>query len=79
LPVRALISMADPRALPLFRAQLAKRADGLLEVLDLFLRSHPPVAGQSGEAKSGIELGAAVIAIRRKPAADAAAAHPKSR
>ena len=78
LPVRALISVADPRALPLFRAQLGKRADGLLEVLDLFLRSHPPVAGESGEEKSGIELGAAVIAIRRKPAA-AAAARPKNR
>ena len=78
LPVRALISVADPRALPLFRAQLGKRADGLLEVLDLFLRSHPPVAAEPGEAKSEIELGAAVIAIRRKPAAPAAA-RPRER
>ena len=68
LPVRALIGIADPQALPLFRAQLGKRADGLLEVLDLFIRSHPPIAGPSGEANPGIELGAAVIAIRRKTA-----------
>lgn len=67
LPVRALIGMVDPRALPLFRTQLGKRADGLLEVLELFLRSHPPVTGPAGEANPGIELGAAVIAIRRKP------------
>ncbi len=42
LPVRALIGTLDPSALPLFRTQLGKRADGLLEVLDLFMRSHGP-------------------------------------
>jgi Family of unknown function (DUF6502) len=78
LPVRTLIGVADSRALPLFRTQLAKRADGLLEVLDLFLRSHPPEARPPGEVNPGIELGAAVIAIRRK-SADPAAKRPKSR
>lgn len=78
LPVRALIGVADSRALPLFRTQLAKRADGLLEVLDLFIRSHPPEARPPGEANPGIELGAAVIAIRRK-SADPPAKGRKSR
>ena len=78
LPVRALIGVADSRALPLFRTQLAKRADGLLEVLDLFIRSHPPEARPPGAANPGIELGAAVIAIRRK-SADPASKGPKSR
>jgi hypothetical protein len=66
LPVRSLIGTVDPRALPLFRTQLGKRADALLEVLDLFIRSHPPEAGTAGAPKAGVELGAAVIAIRRK-------------
>lgn len=66
LPVRSLIGTVDPRALPLFRTQLGKRADALLEVLDLFIRSHPPEAGTAGGPKAGVELGAAVIAIRRK-------------
>lgn len=66
LPVRALIGSVDPRALPLFRTQLGKRADGLLEVLDLFMRSHRPEPG-AAEGSPGIELGAAVIAIRRTP------------
>jgi Family of unknown function (DUF6502) len=82
LPVRSLIGTADPRALPLFRTQLGKRADGLLEVLDLFLRSHPPQSAQRGDAGQGIELGAAVIAIRRVPpqpaARDGAGSHRKT-
>jgi hypothetical protein len=78
LPVRTLIGVADSRALPLFRTQLAKRADGLLEVLDLFIRSHPPQARPPGEGNPGIEVGAAVIAIRRR-SADPAAKRPKSR
>jgi hypothetical protein len=66
LPVRAVIGMVDPRVLPLFRTQLGKRADGLLEMLDLFMRSHGPGTGHPGEANPGVELGAAVVAIRRK-------------
>jgi len=64
LPVRALISTADPRALPLFRTQLGRRADELLELLDLFMRTHQPEAEPPADTP-GIELGAAVIAIRR--------------
>jgi hypothetical protein len=67
LPVRALIGRVDPQALPLYRAQLGKRADGLLDVLDLFMQSHRPEPSPSGAENPGIELGAAVIAIRRVP------------
>jgi Family of unknown function (DUF6502) len=67
LPVRALIGTVDSQALPLFRTQLGKRADGLLEVLDLFMRSHQPEAGSDQPGPPVVELGAAVIAIRRKP------------
>lgn len=65
LPVRTLIGNVDSRALPLFRTQLDKRADGLLEVIDLFMRSHGPEPGRSDDGTVGIEVGAAVIAIRR--------------
>jgi hypothetical protein len=65
LPVRTLIGSVDSRALPLFRTQLDKRADGLLEVIDLFMRSHGPEPGRADEGTAGIEVGAAVIAIRR--------------
>ena len=70
LPVRALIGVAQPQVLPLFRAQLAKRADGLLEVLDLFIRSHRPDPRAPRAEIRGIELGAAVIAIRRTSSND---------
>ena len=65
LPVRTLIGSVDSRALPLFRTQLDKRADCLLEVIDLFMRSHGPEPGRADEGTAGIEVGAAVIAIRR--------------
>jgi Family of unknown function (DUF6502) len=65
LPVRALIGTVDLRALPLFRTLVGKRADGLLEVMDQFMRSHGPEPVRSGEATRGVELGAAVIGIRR--------------
>ena len=52
----------------MFRTQLGKRADGLLEVLDLFLRSHPPPSRPRSDDNQDIELGAAIIAIRRVPA-----------
>jgi hypothetical protein len=72
LPVRALIGTVDSRALPLFRAQLGKRADALLEVLDIFMRSHGPEVPAESEDDPGIELGAAVIAIRRSSQASPA-------
>lgn len=65
LPVRTLIGSVDSRSLPLFRAQLDKRADALLEVIDLFMRSHGPDPSRAAEGKGGVEVGAAVIAIRR--------------
>jgi len=68
LPVRSLVGPADTRALPLFRAQLGKRADALMEVIELFLRSHPPEEPPANDDQTGIELGAAVIAVRRKSA-----------
>jgi hypothetical protein len=40
LPVRALALRVDAHSLSLFRAQLAKRADGLLEMTDAFLQAH---------------------------------------
>jgi hypothetical protein len=65
LPVRTLSGNVDSRALPLFRTQLDKRADALLEVIDLFMRSHGPEPGRAGDGTGSIEVGAAVIAIRR--------------
>ena len=67
LPARTVIGLMDPGAMPLFRTQLGKRADGLLEGLELFMRSHRPQAARAGEPSTGIELGAMVIAIRRRP------------
>ena len=65
LPVRAVIGNLDPKTLPLFRTQLGKRADALLELVDLFLESHRPESRRGGESIAGVEVGAAVIAIRR--------------
>jgi hypothetical protein len=65
LPVRTMIGNLDPRALPLFRTQLDKRADSLLEVLDLFMRSHGPEPVRTGNGNAAVEVGVAVIAIRR--------------
>ncbi len=79
LPVRALIGTVDRRALPLFRTQLGKRADGLLEVLDLFMQSHRPETGPSGAENPGVEVGAAVIAIRRVPQSSAEKSAPPPR
>jgi len=80
LPVRSVIGPVDPRALPLFRTQLGKRADGLLEALDVFMRSHRPEPGPAGEENPGVEMGAAVIAIRRPaPQRTAATATPAPR
>jgi Family of unknown function (DUF6502) len=65
LPVRTLIGNIDPRALPLFRTQLEKRADGLLEVIDLFMRLHGPEPRSADQGNASVEVGAAVMAIRR--------------
>jgi hypothetical protein len=64
LPVRSLTLNVDARALPLFRAQLGKRADGLIDVIDAFLQSHRPSGDQMDrDAVPTIKLGAAVFAI----------------
>jgi hypothetical protein len=66
LPVRTIALPVDEKALPLFRAQLSKRADGLLEALEDFLQTHQK---NSNELEAGVEqlttLGAAVFAVRR--------------
>jgi hypothetical protein len=68
LPVRSLALSVDARALPLFRSQLGKRADGLMDVVDAFLHAHRPKddsAEREGDAAHGMMLGATVFAICR--------------
>jgi hypothetical protein len=66
LPVRELALPVDARILPLFRAQLSKRSDGLLEVLDGFLQAHQKdfSGDTSGER---VTMGATVFAVLREP------------
>lgn len=72
LPVRSLALKVDARSLPLFRAQLSKRADVLLEVVDAFLQSHQVPAGtKPATDEDAITLGAAVFAISRGADPDA--------
>jgi hypothetical protein len=67
LPVRSLTLEVDGRSLPLFRAQLGKRADAMLEVIEAFLEEHRPE--QQVDASDGgahkLTLGATVFAVRR--------------
>jgi hypothetical protein len=42
LPIRSLVLPVDARSLPLFRAQVARRSDALMEVIETFLQSHQP-------------------------------------
>ena len=70
LPVRSLLLAADPRSLPLFRAQVSRRADAMLEAIDAFLEAHPPqpsVSEKADPAEPPMTLGAAVFAICRRP------------
>jgi hypothetical protein len=74
LPVRTLTLNVSSRALPLFRAQLARRADGLLEVMDSFLQTHRVEADSTGDEASEnerITLGVGVFAICREQGFDA--------
>lgn len=69
LPVRALVLPADRRSLPLFRAQVGRRADALLEQIESFLQSHRPERGRekpAGEESRDLTLGAAVFAVLRE-------------
>lgn len=72
LPVRSLTLEADARSLPLYRAQMGRRADALLEQVESFLEAHPPAAAATGRrrarrAGSGTAAGAGAA-----PAADEA-------
>jgi len=69
LPVRSLVFAADARSLALFRAQVGRRADALLEQIDSFLQSHGPERARGSEPQArekGFSLGAAVFAICRE-------------
>lgn len=76
LPVRSLVLDADPRSLPLYRAQVGRRADALLEQVESFLEAHPPQAHRpsgggssaASEPRGTLSLGAAVFAICRTDA-----------
>lgn len=73
LPVRSLVLEADPRSLPLYRAQVGRRADALLEQIESFLQTHRTEASHRGTrpeeaiaaAPASLPLGAAVFAICR--------------
>ncbi|MGH8258166.1 MAG: DUF6502 family protein, partial [Steroidobacteraceae bacterium] len=72
LPVRSLVLDADSRSLPLYRAQVGRRADALLEQVDSFLQAHRPQVSRGGvpdeaEKPRSLPLGAAVFAICRPP------------
>jgi hypothetical protein len=72
LPVRSLVLPADPRSLPLFRAQVSRRADAMLEVIDAFVQGHPPASSNASSTTRGgkdgaVTVGAAVFAICRNP------------
>jgi len=68
LPVRSLKLRVDERTLPLFRAQVGKRADGMLEVVDEFLQSHQARAARRGAGNVTprmLTLGATIFAVCR--------------
>jgi len=78
LPVRSLVLEADGRSLPLYRAQVGRRADALLEQVESFLQTHrtqeshrgTSADAASGEAPASLALGAAVFAICRSQSRD---------
>jgi len=73
LPVRALALRVDAKSLSLFRSQLSKRADNLLEMTDAFLQAHRssdaqpttvvPAASDEAPPVTDLILGAGVFAI----------------
>jgi hypothetical protein len=62
LPIRSLSLMVDARCLPRFRAYLAKRADGLLDVVEDFLGSYR-LDGKQRRKSQQVVLGAAIFPI----------------
>jgi hypothetical protein len=68
LPVKSLVLPVDPRSLPLFRAQVERRADVLLEQVESFLQSHRPehsTTSPLGDQHQSLTLGTAVFAVLR--------------
>jgi hypothetical protein len=78
LPVRSLVLAADARSLPLFRAQVGRRADALLEQIDSFLQSHRPEGApeSSRGAQPSLSLGAVVFAVSREEDRSGEPPHP---
>jgi hypothetical protein len=81
LPVRAMVLDVDERSLPLFRAQLGKRADGLIEMTDAFLQAHRVSRSgtnrKSDQKPKEIMLGAAIFAICRPSSHKSVQSEPK--
>ncbi len=68
LPVRSLVLKADARSLPLFRAQVGRRADALLEQIESFLEAHRLERGRDSPGDGQPEelsFGAVVFATCR--------------
>jgi hypothetical protein len=68
LPVHSLVLPVDARSLPLFRAQVGRRADALLEQIDSFLQAHRPERRPDAQrdVQPNLALGAAVFAVCRE-------------
>jgi len=85
LPVRSIVLEADARSLPLYRAQVGRRADTLLEQVESFLQTHrtqeshrsTPTEPGGSEAPASLPLGAAIFAICRSPARDDSRSEPR--
>ena len=78
LPVHTVVNLADPESLPLFRTQIGRRAESMMEAVDLFTQSHAPAPAADG-GRNGVEMGAAVFVIRRPPSIPPASVLPSSR
>ena len=63
-PVRSLAVRAATQSLPLFRSQVGRRADGMLDAVEAFLQAHPVAseARADGKPTDGLVLGATVFA-----------------
>ncbi|HTT01298.1 MAG TPA: DUF6502 family protein [Steroidobacteraceae bacterium] len=79
LPIRSLVLPVDARSLPLFRAQVARRSDALMEVIETFGQAHRPDTTQDGAPSDRSDtraaakdqtlmLGATVFAVCRNDA-----------
>jgi hypothetical protein len=64
LLVRTAIGHIEASAVPLFRKRLETRANGMLQAIDVFIQGHRPQPRRPNEDTKGVEVGAAIIAIR---------------